>query len=118
MMLVEIKFRYKETLINKGIALKSMCEHHFMPFVGKATIAYIPNKKVIGLSKLNRLVDYFSRRPQIQERLTIQIHSKLVEILKTEDVKVEIKAEYFCIKMRGVKSRCRINKNNYAIRYL
>ena len=100
--LIENKFVYQEPLVHEGIDVKSMCEHHFMPFIGKATISYIPDKKVIGLSKLNRLVDYFARRPQVQERLTMQIHEKLVEILETKDVKVEIKAEHFCIKMRGV----------------
>ena len=101
-MLVENKFKYNEPLVHEGIDVKSMCEHHFMPFIGKAKISYIPDKKVVGLSKLNRLVDFFARRPQIQERLTNQIHAKLKEILETENVKVEISAEHYCIKMRGV----------------
>jgi GTP cyclohydrolase IA len=103
MMLVENKFNYNEPLIHEGIELKSMCEHHFMPFIGNAKITYVPNKRIIGLSKLNRVVEYFAKRPQIQERLTKQIHEKLVEILETKNVKIEITAEHYCIKMRGIK---------------
>lgn len=100
---VENKMHYDEMVIEKDISVKSMCEHHLMPIWGSAHIAYIPNKKVLGLSKLNRIVDFFSRRPQIQERLTEQIYYALSYILDTPDVAVVIDAEHFCVKMRGVE---------------
>lgn len=86
-----------------GITVRSTCEHHFQPIYGRAHVAYIPNGKVLGLSKLNRAVDYFSRMPQIQEGLTQDIHKFLSEVLGTEDVAVVIDAEHFCVKMRGIK---------------
>ncbi len=100
---VENKFKYDEMLAVDGITVQSMCEHHFLPFVGKATIAYIPKTKVLGLSKFNRISDFFCRRPQIQERLTAQISAALQLILETEDVAVVIRAVHYCAKLRGVK---------------
>lgn len=103
---VENKMRYDEMLSVKDIAVKSFCEHHFLPFIGTAAIGYIPNKKVLGLSKFNRIVDFFSRRPQIQERLTEQIAAALSNILGTTDIAVVIKADHFCVKLRGVEDDC------------
>ena len=101
--LFDNKYKYRQMLVEKNITLKSFCEHHFLPIYGKAHIAYISTGKVIGLSKLNRIVDYFSRRPQVQERLTIQIANELKRVLKTEDVAVYIEADHMCVKMRGVE---------------
>lgn len=99
---VENKMKYDEMIAGKA-SIMSLCEHHFVPFVGHAHIAYIPNTKILGLSKFNRIADFFSRRPQIQERLTEQIHATLCMLLETEDVAVVIRAEHFCVKLRGVK---------------
>jgi len=85
----------------------SMCEHHFVPFVGEAHVGYIPSTKVLGLSKIPRVVDFFSRRPQIQERLTAQIHAALCFILDTQDVAVTMKAEHMCMRLRGVRQNGR-----------
>ncbi len=101
--LVENKFDYDHAVIEVNIVTNSHCEHHFVPIIGKTHIAYIPNKKVLGLSKLNRIVDYFAKRPQIQERLTLQIHQALVEILGTENVAVVTDAMHACVKTRGIK---------------
>jgi GTP cyclohydrolase I len=101
--LFENKFGYKELLIEKNITVQSFCEHHFLPIVGKAHIAYKPGDKVIGLSKLNRIVDYYSRRPQVQERLTRQIAETLREVLETESVAVYIEAVHFCVQARGIE---------------
>lgn len=101
--LFDNNFNYSEMIIEKNIQLYSNCEHHFVPIVGKAHVAYIPDKKVIGLSKMNRIVDYYARRPQIQERLTIQIADELKTALKTENVGVVIEAVHFCVAARGVK---------------
>lgn len=86
-----------------GITVRSTCEHHFQPIYGRAHVAYLPNKKVLGLSKLNRAVDYFARMPQIQEGLTKDIYEFLKQTLDTEDIAVVIDAEHFCVKMRGIK---------------
>jgi GTP cyclohydrolase I len=102
----ENKFHYDELVVVNGITVQSMCEHHFQPFIGKATIAYLPNKRILGLSKFNRIVDFFSRRPQVQERLTVQISAALRLILDTDDVAVVIRAEHFCVKLRGVHDAC------------
>ena len=99
----ENKFRYCEMLVEKNINLNSTCEHHFLPIVGKAHIAYVSSGEVIGLSKINRVVDYFSRRPQVQERLTVQIANELKRILKTEDVAVVIDARHLCVSSRGIQ---------------
>jgi len=100
---VENKFNYDEMLVEKGIKVMSVCEHHFVGIVGKATIGYIPNGNIIGLSKLNRVVDYFARRPQVQERLTAQIFHALSYILKTNEVAVVIDADHYCVRSRGIE---------------
>ena len=101
--LFENKYAYNEMLVEKNITLFSNCEHHFVPIIGKAHIGYISSGKVIGLSKLNRVVQYFSKRPQVQERLTNQIARELQDILGTEDVAVIIDAEHLCVSSRGVQ---------------
>ena len=101
--LFENKYKYNEILVEKNISFYSNCEHHFVPIMGKAHIAYISNGQVIGLSKLNRIVEYFAKRPQVQERLTMQIGKKLQEILGTDDVAVVIDAKHLCVSSRGVK---------------
>ncbi|MGC9343756.1 MAG: GTP cyclohydrolase I FolE [Bacteroidales bacterium] len=101
--LFENKYGYNEMLVEKNIKVHSYCEHHFVPIVGKAHVAYISNGKVIGLSKINRIVDYFSRRPQVQERLTIQIAEELKKVLQTDDVAVVIDSAHMCVITRGVK---------------
>ena len=101
----ENKFSYNQMLIEINIDILSFCEHHFQPIVGKAHIAYIPSDKVLGLSKLNRVASHFARRPQVQERLTEQIHKCLQEVLDCENVAVVIDAEHFCVKMRGVEQQ-------------
>jgi GTP cyclohydrolase I len=95
-------FKFKEMLLEKDITIYSYCEHHFVPIFGKAHIAYFPNGHVIGLSKLNRIAQYFAKRPQVQERLTIQIANELKETLGTEDVAVIIDANHMCVASRGV----------------
>ena len=99
----ENKFKYGEMLVEKNINLNSTCEHHFLPIVGKAHVAYVSSGQVIGLSKINRVVDYFARRPQVQERLTVQIANELKRILKTEDVAVIIDAKHLCVSSRGIQ---------------
>lgn len=101
--LFENKYKYDEMLVEKDITFYSNCEHHFVPIIGKAHVAYISNGKVIGLSKINRIVDYYAKRPQVQERLTVQIANELMEILGTQDVAVVIDAEHLCVSSRGVK---------------
>ena len=101
--LFENKYRYSQMLVEKDIAVYSMCEHHLVPIYGKAHVAYISNGEVIGLSKINRIVKYFSKRPQVQERLTRQIAQELKETLKTEDVAVVIDAAHMCVAARGVE---------------
>ena len=91
------KFSYKEMLVEKDIHVNSFCEHHFLPVIGKAHVAYIASGEVVGLSKINRVVDYFARRPQVQERLTIQIANELKLVLNTEDVAVVIDAKHLCV---------------------
>lgn len=103
---VDNKFKYDEMLLERRIKVNSTCEHHGLPIIGFAHVAYIPNKKVLGLSKLNRIVDFFSRRPQIQERLTEQIFHALQYILETEDIAVCLQAEHMCVKTRGVQDAC------------
>ncbi|MDZ7807518.1 MAG: GTP cyclohydrolase I FolE [Gracilimonas sp.] len=97
-------YDYNGMLIEKNIQVTSFCEHHFLPFIGKAHVAYIPaGKKVIGLSKINRIVDYYSRRPQVQERLTLQIADELQSALETDDVAVFIDSKHLCVSTRGIK---------------
>ncbi|MBM78375.1 MAG: GTP cyclohydrolase I FolE [Crocinitomicaceae bacterium] len=99
------KYGYKKMLIEQNINIDSSCEHHFLPIVGYAHIAYIPKDRVIGLSKLNRLVDYYAHRPQVQERLCMQILKDLQNTLKTEDVIVVISAKHLCVSSRGIKDK-------------
>lgn len=101
----ENKFGYNQLLVEKNISFHSHCEHHFVPIHGKAHIAYISNGGVIGLSKLHRIVDYFARRPQVQERLTNQIGEELKKMLGTEDVAVVLDAAHMCVSMRGIKDQ-------------
>jgi GTP cyclohydrolase I len=96
-------YKYKEMLVERDITVYSYCEHHFVPIIGKAHVAYISNGHVIGLSKINRLVEYYAKRPQVQERLNEQIAKALKEVLKTEDVAVVIDAEHLCVKSRGIQ---------------
>ena len=109
---VQNKFNYNQMLIEKGIKVHSVCEHHFVPIIGKAHIAYIPKDKIMGLSKFNRIVDYFSRRPQVQERLTNDILEDLKKVLETEDIAVIIDAEHFCVKMRGIQDQGTITRTS------
>jgi len=97
------KYWYNQMLVVKNIKVMSACEHHFVPFIGEAFVAYIPKDKVIWLSKINRIVNHYSRKPQVQERLTEEIYADLVEKLGTEDVAVMIKATHYCVVMRGVE---------------
>ncbi|MBD78648.1 MAG: GTP cyclohydrolase I FolE [Crocinitomicaceae bacterium] len=99
----ENKYQYNEMLVEKNIVLYSTCEHHFLPIVGKAHVAYISNGRVIGLSKLNRIVEYYAKRPQVQERLTMQVVKHIQRELKTEDVACIIDAKHLCVNSRGIK---------------
>jgi len=103
MALFENKYKYNEMLVEKNITFYSNCEHHFVPIIGRAHVAYISNGTVVGLSKLNRLVDYFAKRPQVQERLTMQIAKELQKDLGTDDVAVLIDAKHLCVASRGVE---------------
>jgi GTP cyclohydrolase I len=100
---VDNKMRYDEMVIERNINVQSNCEHHLVIIDGLATVAYIPKDKVLGLSKINRIVEYFSKRPQIQERLTEQVYYALQYILDTENVAVVINAQHYCVKSRGVE---------------
>jgi GTP cyclohydrolase I len=100
---VDNKMKYDEMVIERNVNVQSNCEHHFVVIDGKATVAYIPKSKVLGLSKINRVVEYFSKRPQIQERLTEQIYHALQFILETDDIAVVIDAQHYCVKSRGVE---------------
>lgn len=101
--LFDNKYQYNQMLVEKNITFYSNCEHHFVPIIGKAHVAYISSGKVIGLSKLNRIVQYYAKRPQVQERLTNQIAEELKSILKTDDVAVIIDAKHLCVSSRGIK---------------
>ena len=101
--LFENKYQYNQMLVEKDITFYSNCEHHFVPIIGKAHIAYVSSGKVIGLSKLNRIVQYYAQRPQVQERLTNQIASELKSLLDTEDIAVVIDAKHLCVSSRGIK---------------
>lgn len=101
--LFENKYKYNQMLVEKDITFYSNCEHHFVPIYGKAHVAYISNGKVIGLSKLNRIVQYFGKRPQVQERMTMQIAKELQKVLQTDDVAVIIDAKHLCVSSRGVQ---------------
>src|SRR6056297_1801403 len=97
------KYKYGEMLVEKNITLYSTCEHHLLPIVGKAHVGYISNGTVVGLSKMNRIVDYYAKRPQVQERLTMQIVKELQEVLGTEDVACVIDAKHLCVNSRGIR---------------
>ena len=97
------KYKYGEMLVEKNITLYSTCEHHLLPIVGKAHVAYISNGTVVGLSKMNRIVDYFAKRPQVQERLTLQIVHELQKVLNTPDVACVIDAKHLCVNSRGIR---------------
>jgi len=100
---VENKMHYDEMVVERNITVQSLCEHHILPIIGRATIAYVPKQKVLGLSKMPRIVEYFSRRPQIQERLTEQIFHALEYILETDNIAVVINATHLCVSTRGVE---------------
>jgi len=97
------KYKYGEMLVEKNITVYSTCEHHLLPIVGRAHIAYISNGTVVGLSKMNRVVDYYAKRPQVQERLTIQVVKALQEVLNTDDVACVIDAKHLCVNSRGIR---------------
>lgn len=99
----ENKYKYGEMLVEKNITVYSTCEHHLLPIVGRAHVAYISNGTVVGLSKMNRVVDYYAKRPQVQERLTIQIVKELQKVLNTEDVACIIDAKHLCVNSRGIR---------------
>ena len=99
----ENKYQYGEMLVEKNITLYSTCEHHLLPIVGKAHIAYISSGRVVGLSKMNRIVEYYANRPQVQERLTMQVVQELQQILNTQDVACIIDAKHLCVNSRGIK---------------
>lgn len=101
--LFENKYQYQQMLVEKDIQFYSNCEHHFVPIIGKAHVAYIANGKVVGLSKINRIVQYIAKRPQVQERMTVQIANELKEALQTDDVAVIIDAQHLCVSSRGIK---------------
>jgi GTP cyclohydrolase I len=101
--LFDNKYQYNQMLVEKNITFYSNCEHHFVPIIGKAHVAYKSSGKVIGLSKLNRIVQYYAKRPQVQERLTNQIANELKTVLETDDVAVIIDAKHLCVSSRGVK---------------
>jgi len=99
----ENHYKYGEMLVEKNITIYSTCEHHLLPIVGRAHVAYISNGTVVGLSKMNRIVDYFAKRPQVQERLTMQIVQELKKVLNTEDVACVIDAKHLCVNSRGIR---------------
>jgi len=101
--LFENKYKYNEMLVEKNITVYSTCEHHLLPIVGRAHVAYISNGNVVGLSKMNRIVDFYAKRPQVQERLTIQIVRELQQVLKTDDVACIIDAKHLCVNSRGIR---------------
>jgi GTP cyclohydrolase I len=103
MRMFENKYKYNEMIIEKNITFHSCCEHHFVPIIGQAHVAYISSGKVVGLSKLNRMVQHYAKRPQVQERMTVQIANELKTALATDDVAVMVNAKHFCVCMRGVQ---------------
>ena len=111
--LFDNKYQYNQMLVEKNITFYSNCEHHFVPIIGKAHVAYISSGKVIGLSKLNRIVQYYAKRPQVQERLTNQIAEDLKRILGTENVAVIIDAKHLCVSSRGIKDESSATVTSY-----
>lgn len=106
----ENKFQYRYPLIQSRITLHSLCEHHFVPIIGWCHVGYVPHSHVLGLSKLNRIVEYYSRRPQVQERLTRQVREALCTLLNTEDVAVVVDALHLCVRMRGIQDQDAITR--------
>jgi len=115
MQLFDNKYQYNQMLVEKNISLYSYCEHHFVPIIGQAHVAYISSGAVVGLSKINRLVQFYAKRPQVQERLTIQIAEGLSKYLNTSDVAVMIEADHLCVASRGVKD---ISSKTVTVQYL
>ena len=111
--LFDNKYQYNQMLVEKNITFYSNCEHHFVPIMGRAHLAYVSSGKVIGLSKLNRIVQYYAKRPQVQERLTNQIASELIEVLGTKDVAVIIDAKHLCVSSRGIKDESSATVTSY-----
>lgn len=111
--LFDNKYQYNQMLLEKNITFYSNCEHHFVPIFGKVHVAYISSGKVIGLSKINRIVQYYAKRPQVQERLTIQIANELKQVLQTEDVAVIIDAKHLCVSSRGIKDESSATVTTY-----
>lgn len=109
----ENSYNYDGMLVEKDITLYSYCAHHFVPIIGKAHVAYYPSEKVIGLSKINRLVHYFARRPQVQEKLTVEIAEAFIEVLETENVAVFIEADHLCVASRGVSDTNSSTQTSY-----
>jgi GTP cyclohydrolase I len=107
------KYKYNEMLVEKNITFYSNCEHHFVPIVGKAHVAYVSNGKIVGLSKINRVVQYFAKRPQVQERLTVQIANYLKKILGTEDIAVLVDAVHMCVSSRGIEDQTSATVTSY-----
>ena len=105
MSIFDNKYEYNKMLVESSITFNSSCEHHFLPIVGKAHIGYVSSGKVIGISKLNRIVQYYGRRPQVQERMTMQIYNELKNALQTEDIIVVVEAEHLCVSSRGVNDK-------------
>lgn len=115
----ENNFNYDQMLVETNIGIKSICEHHFVPILGYCHIAYVPNKKIIGLSKLNRIAQYFASRPQVQERMTKQIKESLCQVLETEDVAVVIDALHLCVRMRGIQDADSLTRtSDYSGKFL
>ena len=112
--LFDNKYGYRQMLVEKNISIYSTCEHHFVPIIGKAHVAYISSGKIIGLSKINRIVKYYCQRPQVQERLTIDIANELSSVLGTEDIAVVIDATHLCVSARGIKD---INSGTVTAEY-
>lgn len=99
------KYEYNKMLIESDITFNSACEHHFLPIIGKAHVGYVSSGKVIGLSKINRIIDYYARRPQVQERMSMQIFNELKHVLETENIIVVVEAEHMCVSTRGVNDK-------------
>ncbi len=117
--LFENKYGYRQMLVERNIPIHSTCEHHFQPIYGVAHVGYISSGKVIGLSKINRIVEYYSKRPQVQERLTVQIAETLKEVLETKDVAVYIDAKHMCVEARGIEhSGCSTVTTDFSGKFL
>jgi GTP cyclohydrolase I len=113
--LFENRYQYNQMLVERDITFHSSCEHHFVPIIGKAHVAYISTGKVIGLSKINRIVQHFAKRPQVQERMTVQIAEALTDALRTEHVAVVVDAAHLCVQMRGIQD---INSRTVTSQFL